>query len=86
MRRIVCRPRTLTAEQAAKVLRRSIEINPDNAESGASSHARHRAGAAGRGASRWWSRRKWPETGVRLTVQFLDNPSQRCCARASSAT
>ncbi len=81
MSKIVCRPRTLTPIQAAQVLRRSIEINPANAEE---HRVLARTPVGRRGGPRRLAvviGRKWPETGVRLTVQFLDNPSRDLRAR-----
>jgi len=81
MSKIVCRPRALTPEQAAKVLRRSIEINPANADE---QRVLTRTPVGRRGGPRRLAvliGHKWPETGVRLTVQFLDNPSRDLRAR-----
>ena len=81
MSKIVCRPRALTPEQAAKVLRRSIEINPANADE---QRVLARTPVGRRGGPRRLAvliGHKWPETGVRLTVQFLDNPSRDLRAR-----
>ena len=81
MRRIACRPRALTPEQAAKVLRRSIEVNPANADE---QRIVERTPAGRRGGQRRLAvmvGRKWPATGVRLTVRFLDNPARDLRAR-----
>ena len=81
MSKIVCRPRVLTPDQAAKVLRRSIEINPANADE---QRVLARTPVGRRGGPRRLAvliGHKWPETGVRLTVQFLDNPSRDLRAR-----
>lgn len=71
---IVCRTMPLTAAQADTALRRSIEINPTNADG-------HRIVARSEIGRRGGPRRltvainhKWPADGVRLSVQFLDNP------------
>jgi hypothetical protein len=71
---IVCTPRVLTPDQAVVALRRSIEVNPQNARE-PRLIARSEVGRRGGG------RRlavavdyKWPSGGVRLSVQFLDSP------------
>jgi CHAT domain/Astacin (Peptidase family M12A) len=81
MSKIVCRPKVLTPTQAAKVLRRSIEINPANADE---QRVLARTPVGRRGGPRRLAvviGHKWPQTGVRLTVQFLDNPSRDLRAR-----
>ena len=73
---ILCRPRTLPVEKLVDAEKRAIEINPENA-------LEHRLVArtpiGRRGGPRRIAvviARKWPATGVRLSVQFMDNPSQ----------
>jgi hypothetical protein len=81
MSSIVCRPKVLTTVQAAKVLRRSIEINPANADE---QRVLARTPVGRRGGPRRLAvviGHKWPASGVRLTVQFLDNPSRDLRAR-----
>jgi CHAT domain/Astacin (Peptidase family M12A) len=81
MSKIVCRPRALTPEQAAKVLRRSVEINPENADE---QRVVTRTPVGRRGGPRRLAvviGNKWPSTGVRLTVQFLDSPARDLRAR-----
>ncbi len=72
---IVCKTRLLTADQASLALRRGLEVNPANA----TQHSHLAPAADGRrGAPRRLALvigRRWPESGVRLTVQFLDTPS-----------
>ena len=72
---ILCRPRTLPVEKLVDAERRAIEINPENALD-------HRLVArtpiGRRGGPRRIAvviARKWPATGVRLSVSFMDNPS-----------
>lgn len=71
---IVCRTKVLPASRTEASVRRSIEINPANAVEhrrvtrstiGQTGGARRIAVVVGR---------RWPATGVRLSVQFLDNP------------
>jgi hypothetical protein len=80
-RTIVCRPRTLPRDREADAAARALEVNPDNA-SGRRRAARTPVGV--RGGPRRLAllvNSRWPKTGVRLTVQFLDNPSKALRAR-----
>lgn len=72
---IVCRPRSLPVEKLVDAERRAIDINPENA-------LEHRLVARTPTGRRGGPRRiavviarKWPATGVRLSVSFMDNPS-----------
>lgn len=71
---IACRTRLLTPKQAELSLARSLAVNPANA----TEHASLAPAAGGRrGGARRLALvigRRWPVGGVRLTVQFLDNP------------
>jgi hypothetical protein len=81
MTRITCRTRVLTPEQAATVLRRSIEVNPSNAEE---QHVIERTPIGRRGGPRRLAvviGHRWPAGGVQLSVQFLDNPARDLRAR-----
>ncbi|MGD9850432.1 MAG: CHAT domain-containing protein [Nitrospirales bacterium] len=72
---IVCTPKSLTPAQSENFIRRSLAINPANA-AGYSTLRRTPIGR--RGGPRRLALdvgKRWPATGVRLTVQFLDNPS-----------
>ena len=74
MATIVCTPRVLTPEQAVVAMRRSIEINPENAREArivARSEVGRRGGARRLAVAVDY---KWPTSGVRLSVQFLDSP------------
>jgi len=74
MTKVVCRPRTLSPAQEERVVRRSIEINPRNADE---QRFIARTPTGRRGGPRRLAvviGHKWPEKGVRLTVQFLDSP------------
>ena len=70
----ICRPRTLTAAQAERALRRSVEANPANADTVARV-VRSEPGRRG-GAKRLVLSvgHRWPESGIELAVQFLDDP------------
>ncbi len=72
---IVCRPKSLPLDKLVAAERRAIEVNPEN-ELERRTVARSPIGR--RGGPRRIAvviSRKWPATGVRLSVSFLDNPS-----------
>lgn len=78
---IVCIPRSLPASRLAAAGRRAIALNPANA-------VEHRAVARTPAGRRGGPRRlavvvgrRWPATGIRLPVQFLDNPPANLRAR-----
>jgi len=71
---ITCTPKTLPPPALAQAARRAVEINPANATT-------HRQVVRTPGGRRGGPRRlailvarRWPATGVRLTVKFMDNP------------
>ncbi len=81
MKSIVCTPRILTPAQAANALRRSVEVNPENA---LEQRAVVRTPAGRRGGPRRLAvviGHKWPKSGVQLSVQFLDSPPRDLRAR-----
>lgn len=72
---IVCRPKSLPLDKLAAAERRSVEVNPENA---LERRTVARSPIGRRGGPRRIAvviARKWPATGVRLSVSFLDNPS-----------
>ena len=78
---IVCRPRTLPASLMGEAARRSIEVNPANA-------VQHRSMVLTPTGRRGGPRRlavsvghRWPVTGVKLSVKFIDNPPADLRAR-----
>jgi hypothetical protein len=76
MPRIVCKPKSLTLDQAAVAARRSIDVNPANAET---ARTVERSAGGRRGGPRrlaLLTGSRWPATGMKFTVQFLDNPSR----------
>src|SRR6185503_9717901 len=78
---IVCRPKSLPFDRLASAERRAIEINPTNA---AVVRTVARTPVGRRGGQRRIAvlvARKWPATGVRLSVSFLDSPSAALRAR-----
>jgi hypothetical protein len=71
---ILCRPRSLHVDLLERAARRAIQVNPDNAL-----EERHVLRPTRRGGPRRLAvvvGRKWPATGVRLSVSFLDNPTR----------
>lgn len=76
---IVCKTRLLTPEQAQTALRRGTDVNPVNAagDTPAFREMSHDHGGRRSGGRRLalLTKRRWPASGVDLTVQFLDNPS-----------
>jgi hypothetical protein len=71
----VCRPKSLPLDLLAAAERRAIKINPENE---LISQVVERTPAGRRGGPRRIVvvvGRKWPASGVRLSVSFLDNPS-----------
>jgi hypothetical protein len=73
---MVCRPRSLPIDKLETAARRAIEINPANALE-RRSVARTPAGR--RGGPRRIAvvvAKKWPATGVDLSVSFMDTPSK----------
>lgn len=73
---IVCRQKSLPVERMADARRRALEINPDNAAA-ERSVPRTPAGRQG-GTPRIAvvTARKWPRSGARLSVSFMDSPRQ----------
>src|SRR5688500_12347896 len=78
---IVCRTKSLPASRRDSAARRSVEINPANAIE----HRIVTRTPVGRRGG--WPRlavvvgRRWPSSGVRLTVQFIDTAPQDVRAR-----
>ena len=72
---ILCRPKSLPIDKLVAAERRAIEINPENA---LERRTVARSPIGRRGGPRRIAvviARKWPSTGVRLSVSFMDNPS-----------
>jgi hypothetical protein len=78
---IVCRQKTLPIARMEAARRRAIAINPDNA----AGERRVRRTPVGRdGGPRRiavLSARKWPKSGVRLSVSFMDRPTRELRSR-----
>jgi hypothetical protein len=69
-----CIPRALTRAEAELAASRALEINPANASG---SHIVERTPVGRRGGTRRLAlliANRWPVTGVKLTVKFLDGP------------
>ena len=76
MGKIVCVPKSLSEEQSKIATRRGIEINPANASV---SRTVARTPTGRRGGPRRLALvigTRWPESGIDLTVQFMDSPSK----------
>jgi len=72
---ITCRPKSLPLDKLAAAERRAVEVNPNNAFE---RRTVARSPIGRRGGPRRIAvviARKWPASGVRLSVSFLDNPS-----------
>jgi hypothetical protein len=81
MSTILCRPRSLPLEKLVAAESRAIEINPENA---LAHRLVSRTPIGRRGGPRRIAvviARRWPVTGVRLSVSFMDNPSTALRAR-----
>jgi hypothetical protein len=71
---IVCIPKSLPASRLAAAARRALQVNPANA---VQQRTVARTPIGRRGGPRRLAvlvGRRWPASGVRLTVKFLDNP------------
>jgi hypothetical protein len=78
---IVCKPKSLPLEKLDAARRRALEINPANANE---ERRIARIVGARRGGERRIAvvvGRRWPASGVRLSVSFMDNPSSQLRAR-----
>lgn len=71
---IVCTPRSLPSSKLVGAATRALQINPANHPSPGVRANLMTGGAAGRMRLAIVIGRRWPTTGVRLGVGFLDNP------------
>lgn len=71
---IVCTPKSLPGSKLVGAARRALEINPANHPSPNMRAHLVTGGPAGRLRLAIVVGRRWPATGVRLSVGFLDNP------------
>ena len=81
MAMIICRTKTLPVSRNNAAGRRAVEINPANA---VEHRVVPRTPTGRRGGPRRLAvvrGRRWPASGVRLSVQFLDNPPRDLRAR-----
>jgi len=77
----ICTPKSLPVAKIAGAARRAIEINPANA---VEHRPVMRTPIGRRGGPRRLAvliGRRWPTSGVRLTVKFMDNPPKQLRAR-----
>jgi hypothetical protein len=81
---ILCRPKSLPLDKLDAAARRAVEVNPEN-DREKRSIARTPVGARG-GPLRIAVvvGRKWPSTGVELSVSFMDSPAQALRSRILS--
>ena len=78
---ILCRPKSLPLDKLAAAAKRAVEVNPANA---AEEREVTRTAPGRRGGERRIAvvvGRKWPASGVRLSVSFLDSPPTALRAR-----
>ncbi len=78
---IVCRPRSLPIRKLAMATKRALEVNPAN---GAERRTVVRTPIGRRGGQKRLAvvkGRRWPASGVRLTVSFMDSPPRDLRAR-----
>jgi hypothetical protein len=78
---IVCRPRSLPHAKLMAAAKRAVDINPAN---DLDSRTILRTPAGRRGGPKRLAvlkARRWPSTGVRLTVSFMDGPAANLRAR-----
>lgn len=71
---IVCTPKSLPSGKQVEAAKRALEINPANHPPMAVFTRGMMAVPAGRARMAIVIGRRWPVTGVRLTVGFMDNP------------
>jgi Astacin (Peptidase family M12A) len=73
----ICRPRYPAPERWMEVARQAQQVRADNVPDGIDLDRLARPGhAEARGRLMLNIRLRWPDTGVRLSVGFVDNPSQ----------
>ena len=74
MARLVCAPRPITAEQMIKAAQLALQMNPNNQPHSAVVASALSGGPATRVRIAAVIAKKWPTTGVRLSVKFMDKP------------
>ena len=72
----ICRPRRLTADQLARAAERAAEIDSSIRRSHTVEVGDNRRRGSGERRLAVVIDTKWPASGVRLSVSFLDNPSE----------
>jgi hypothetical protein len=81
---IVCRERPLPAVLMESAVRRAVAINPDNARERRRVTLTPTGRLGGPRRIAVLTARKWPKSGVRLSVSFMDNPSASLRSRILS--
>jgi hypothetical protein len=71
---ILCRPKRLPDERVIEAAQRALELNPANRPHPAVAARALAGGPMGRQRLALVVGRRWPVTGIKLTVGFLDNP------------
>lgn len=74
MKVITCTPKELTPEQLDFAISRAMELNPANATGSRIVGRTPRGRSGGRVRLTLNIKYRWPVTGTKLTVRFLDNP------------
>ncbi len=77
----ICRPRSLPPDRLELAARRAVEINPSNRAARRTVEVVEEGRRGGPRRLAVVVDKKWPASGVRLTVSFLDNPSQALRSR-----
>ena len=77
----ICRPRSLPPDRLELAARRAVEINPANRAARRTVEVVEEGRRGGPRRLAVVVDKKWPASGVRLTVSFLDNPSQALRSR-----
>jgi len=78
---ILCTPKRLPRERLIEAAQRAVEINPTNQPHPAIAARALAGGAMGRERLALVVGRRWPASGIKLTVGFLDNPPADLQAR-----
>jgi len=81
---IICRPKGLPLDKFVSAAKRAIEVNPQNALERRSVALTPLGQRGGPRRIAVVVARKWPAAGVRLSVSFMDNPSQQLRSRILS--
>jgi len=81
MARLVCVPRPLTPEQMIEAARIAVELNPNNRPHAALVARALSGGAPERARIALVISKRWPASGVRLSVKFIDDKPEAALRR-----